>query len=359
MNEAEERDSDLYQKPASAEDKFFGVKTVVEKKKKKPVVEEDSDIEVEVIEERPAKKKGPARAKGSDPDEAEDEELGRYSERVQKRLNKLKFDYHEERRQKETAEQMREEAVAVAQQFATKTKEQEALIARGESALVDQIKERAQVSLQSAENAYRQAYEEGDTDKIISTQQKMNKSQTELHDIDRYKTSMDQQAQNQRAYQEQNYQQEIARRAAQNVAYQQQQAPQVTPQAQEWAEKNDWFMKEGHEEMTALAYGSHTAAVRQGMAPSTEEYFSYIDDSMRNAFPDYGWVDNGGQNSRGESVTHSRPSSVVAPSSRSNGAKPRSVRLEPSEVSLAKRLGITNKQYADQRLLLERRTNDG
>jgi len=97
-------------------------------KKKKPVVEEDSDIEVEVIEERPAKKKGPARAKGSDPDEAEDEELGRYSERVQKRLNKLKFDYHEERRQKETAEQMREEAVAVAQQFATKTKDRKLLL---------------------------------------------------------------------------------------------------------------------------------------------------------------------------------------------------------------------------------------
>jgi len=346
MSEIQEKDSDLYQEPSSAEDKFFGVKTVVEKKK--PVVEEDSDINLEIIDDRPVEDRRPAKAKSSDSDEIEDEELGQYSERVQKRLNKLKFDYHEERRQREAAERMREEAVSVAQQFANKTKEQEALISRGESALVDQIKERAQVSLQSAENAYRKAYEEGDTDKIISTQQEMNKSQVELHDIDRYKNNMSQQAQAQQAYQEQNHQQEIARRAAQNVASQQQQAPQITPEAQQWAEKNDWFMKDGHEEMTALAYGSHSAAVRQGLAPSTEGYFSYIDNRMRSAFPDYDWVDNGDQNSRGALVTHSQPSSVVAPSSRSNGAKPRTIRLKATQVALAKRLGLTNKQYAEQ-----------
>ena len=105
--------------PQSPEDKFFGVKTTFEKKKK-PVAEDSSssDYEIEIVDDRPPEDRRPPKAESKS--ESDDEELGDYSEKVQKRLNKLKFDYHEERRQREAAERMREEAVKIAQQYATK-----------------------------------------------------------------------------------------------------------------------------------------------------------------------------------------------------------------------------------------------
>jgi len=335
----------------SAEDKFFGIKTTHGKKKEADTGSESSEYEFEIVDDRPQEDRRPAKASQSSEDS--DEELGQYSDKVQKRLNKLKFDYHEERRQRESAERMREEAVKVAQQYASKAQEQESLITRGEAALVEQIRERAQLHLAQAKEGYRKAYEEGDTDGVVNTQEQMLRAQSEISDIEKYKNNLNAQAQNAQAYQQQAYQQDIARRAAQNVAAQQQQVqPQVTPEAEQWAQKNNWFMAEGYEDMTALAYGAHTQAVRSGVDVRSKEYFDYIDNKVKSAFPDYDWLDSSDTNGRSASVTTGRPSTVVASSARNNGAKPRKVRLTATQVALAKRLGVTNEQYARQAELL-------
>jgi hypothetical protein len=328
----------------SAEEKFFGIKTTHGKKKQAETGSESSEYEFEIVDDRPQEDRRPAKASQSSSDD--DEELGQYSDKVQKRLNKLKFDYHEERRQRESAERMREEAVKVAQQYANKAQEQESLISRGEAALVEQIRERAHLRLEQAKEGYRKAYEEGDTDGVVNTQEQMLKAQSELSEIERYRNNLNNQAQNAQAYQQQAYQQDIARRAAQNVAAQQQVQPQVTPEAEQWAQKNNWFMAEGYEDMTALAYGAHTQAVRSGIDVRSKEYFDYIDGKVRSAFPDYDWSDSSDTNGRSATVTTNRPSTVVAPSARNNGAKPRKVRLTATQVALAKRLGLTNEQYA-------------
>jgi hypothetical protein len=65
--------------------------------------EEQSDIDLEIIDDRPEQDQRPQKAKDSGDDDISDDELGQYSEKVQKRLNKLKYDYHEERRQREAA----------------------------------------------------------------------------------------------------------------------------------------------------------------------------------------------------------------------------------------------------------------
>ena len=331
--------------PQTAEDKFFGVKTTHTKRKAEQG-SESSEYEFEVVDDRPPEDRRPSKAASSDGDD--DEELGQYSDKVQKRLNKLKFDYHEERRQREAAERMREEAVKIAQQYANKAQEQESLITRGEAALVEQIRERAQLNLEKAKDGYRRAYEEGDTDGVVNTQEQMVKAQAELAEIERYRGNIQTQNQNAQAYQQQAYQQEVARRVAQNVAAQQQQQPQVqvTPEAEEWASRNTWFMAEGHEDMTALAYGAHTQAVRSGIDVRSQEYFDYIDGKVRAAFPDYDWIESSDTDGRSASVTTSKPSTVVAPSARNNGAKPRKIRLTATQVALAKRLGLTNEQYA-------------
>jgi hypothetical protein len=174
----------------TAEDKFFGVKTTFDKKAKK--AEEQSDIDLEIIDDRPEQDQRPQKAKDSGDDDISDDELGQYSEKVQKRLNKLKYEYHEERRQREAAERMREEAVRVAQQVAGKNQEYEAIISRGEAALVGQIQERAKLTLEGARNAYRSAYEEGDTDKIIETQERLNRAQAEFQEAEKYRNNLEQ-----------------------------------------------------------------------------------------------------------------------------------------------------------------------
>ena len=355
--------SDLFVEEASTEDKFFGVKTTFDKKAK---VEEATDIEFEVVDDRPEEDQRPSKSKKAEKaekaedSEASDEELGQYSEKVQKRLNKLKFDYHEERRQREAAEKLREEAITYAQQVANKNQEMESLIARGEAALVEQVRERATVALDSARASYRKAYEEGNTDEIIASQERLNRAQAEFTEAERYQSQNRQQIDQRNQYQQQAYQQEIARKAAEQVAAQNQQAqgqalPEPSPEAKDWAEQNDWFMKEGYEEMTALAYGAHASAVQKGMNANSQEYFNYIDNRLRSSFPEYDWQDQRDDGPTATATVNQRPSSVVAPSSRSNGAKPRKVQLRASEVDLAKRLGIPLEKYAAESLKLQER----
>jgi hypothetical protein len=107
-------------------------------------------------------------------------------------------------------------------------------------------------------------------------------------------------------------------------------------------------MQDGYEEMTSLAYGTHAALIKRGIQPNSQEYFRQIDTRLRQAFPDYDWQDEGELDGPNATVTASQPSTVVAPSARSNGAKPRKIRLRPSQAALAKRLGLTYEQYARQ-----------
>ena len=340
MSEAQDTDLDQQHSP---EEKFFGVRTQIGKKTSD---NEDSDIELEVIDDRSEEdRRAPKSVEASDTED--DDELSGYSDKVQKRINKLRYEQHEERRQREAAERMREEAVRVAQQLSAKNKEYESLINRGEGALVAQIKQRAELSLEQARNNYKKAYEEGDTDNVVNAQEDLMRAQAEVGEAERHAQQLSSQQVQREQYEQQMYQQQIAEQSVQQVA-QQQQAPQVDPEAQEWADKNSWFMQDGFEEMTSLAYGAHAGLIKRGIQPNSQEYFRQIDARLRQAFPEHDWEDNSDTYSRDAPVTHNQPSSVVAPSSRSNGAKPRKVRLTATQLSLAKRLGLTPEQYARQ-----------
>ena len=306
------------------EDKFFGVRTKIGGQPEPEPVEEEEPLE-EVAE--------------ADTDEGEltDDELSGYSKRVQKRINKLKYESHEEKRRTQSAMQERDEAFRVAQQIAEKNKEYESLIGRGEQALINQVKERAALAVDQAKQQYRKAYEEGDTDNVVAAQEALTKATAELTEADRYAQSMS----NQPAPQQETWQ---PPQPAQQPVQQPVQQRQIDPEAQQWATKNPWFMREGYEEMTSLAYGKHASLVKQGVLPNTPEYFKQIDETVRRAFPDHDWQD--GNVPQARTSPASQPSQVVAPTTRNNGAKPRTVRLSATQRSLAKRLGLTDEQYA-------------
>lgn len=315
----------------SDEDRFFGVRTKIVGQQEE-LVEEAADEAVQAVQAVPEAEGG----------ELTDDELSGYSKRVQKRINKLKYDSHEERRKRDSALAERDEAYRIAQQIAAKNREYESLIGRGEQALIGQIKERAALSVNQAKEQYRQAYEEGNTDNVVDAQQALSKATTELTEADRYAQS----AANQQAQQQQ-YEQAWAAQQQQQFPQprqQPQQPQQPDPETQEWAAGNPWFMASGHEAMTSLAYGKHAELVNQGIKPNSSEYFRQIDETVRKAFPDYDWQVGNSQQERAS--TASQPSMVVAPTTRNNGAKPRIVKLSPSQRSLAKRLGLTDEQYA-------------
>jgi len=214
-----------------------------------------------------------------------------------------------------------------------------------------------------AKAEYRKAYEEGNTDNIVTSQERMIQAQSELKEAERYESRLPPpltEADKQTAYHQQQqavYQQQQAAYQQQQAAYEQQQAaaqiPEPDPKAAEWGEKNSWFGDRGHKGMTAYAYALHEEAIQDnGLSPNSDQYFEYIDKGMRGRFNDYAWSENvsGDTNGDGQTVpsTTRQASSVVAPSSRNNGARPRKVKLKPSQIALAKRLGLTNEQYANQ-----------
>ena len=212
------------------------------------------------------------------------------------------------------------------------------------------------MALAQAESAYRQAVEEGNTDNQIAAQKALNHAQYELGNIAQRSNQYKQRkplpddaaiAQQQQAYRQQ---QEQARQA-------QQQIRKPSEKAMSWADNNKWFQSEDHMEMTAYAYGVHEKMIRQeGFDPEGDEYYEELDRRVQGKFPEYFGEESSGSTYDSESKVSSTsrsPSVVVAPSARNNGAKPRKVRLSRTQVALAKRLGLTPEQYANQ-LLKER-----
>ena len=117
--------------------------------------------------------------------------------------------------------------------------------------------------------------------------------------------------------------------------------PRPDDKAISWQAKNQWFGNDP--EMTSFAYGVHEKLVREeNINPASDEYYERIDSRMKSVFPDFFGSEEK------EAVSSNSQSSVVAPATRNNGAKPRKVQLTATQVALAKRLGVTPEQYANQ-----------
>jgi hypothetical protein len=124
----------------------------------------------------------------------------------------------------------------------------------------------------------------------------------------------------------------------------------------EWTKNNPWFGPQGNREMTALAYGVHETLVReQGVVPDSDEYYEKIDAAMRSRFPEHFERDEAPRSVQ----RNNPPPVVVAPANRNNGARPRKIQLTATQVSLAKRLGITPEQYAKSLLKLPQENSNG
>ena len=302
-----------------------------------PVVDvaeaEEENVEIQVVDDRPegdqVSPRDPEKSGDFDPD-AEIVETG---SRAEKRIKQLRYEYHEQRRGKESAERMREEAVNYAQNVHQQNAQLKELLQRGEQVLLSEIKARTESDLGSARDQYRSAYEEGDADRVLKAQEALTRSQYDARQAEGYQPLAQEVAM---------YDQPFTPQQQQAAAQKQQPAPD--PKLQEWVGRNSWFGRDS--EMTSFAYGVHEKLVRQeGVDPRSEAYYQSIDQRMREVFPHKFGNDMGAE----EPVSHSRNTTVVAAAKRSSGPC-RQVKLTSTQVALAKRLGLSPEQYAKQLL---------
>ena len=316
------------------------VDETIEQTKEQPISLNKEEVEVEVVDDTPPEDRNrPKRTEGTQPDIPDDDEINSYKGDVQKRIKQLKYEYHEERRQKEEAKRTSDEAVAHAQRLVEENKKLRKTLDDGESVLVEQAKGRIDAQLAKARQEYKEAYESGDPDKIVDAQEKLGQVQNEKFRVDNYKPQV---------------------RADEPATPPQQASAQTkvkepTGKDKEWLDKNsDLFNKDGYEEMTGYAHGVHAKLVKAGINPllDPEEYYQRVDSNLRKAFPDYFKDDNEDkQSAETEEVeAPQRPAgNVVAPVNRS-AKKPRKVQLTSTQIALAKRPGLTPEQYAQQLL---------
>ena len=290
------------------------------------MADEEKQEQEELVIETPEEDEAPVREAKAEPEKSSgDEELDSYSKGVQSRIKKLTEKYRQEERDKA-------EALRVSQQLLEENKKLKTRMQALDTGYLSEYGTRLQSQTDAAKRAYKEAYEAGDTDRMLEAQQALSNIAIETQRYNTAKTRAEQQAKMQVQRQEQPVQQ-------QQVAQQpQQQQPQPDPRAQSWAEKNDWFGQD--KVMTASAFAIHQQLVEEeGFDPQTDEYYTEVDKRIRSEFPHkFQTAKKSGGGSQVASAGNS--------ASRSNKQGRRSVKLTHSQVAIAKKLGVPLEEYA-------------
>lgn len=283
------------------------------------VTADTPEVEIEVVDDTPEVDRN--RKPAPPPDEVSDDELTKYSEDVQKRIKKFTRGYHDERRAKEAAQRERDEAAQLAKKLMEENQRLKGTVTTNQQLIIENAKKVAQTELDVAKRAYKDAYEGGDADKLVSAQEALTAAKIKADRLANFKPPALQQEQ--------------------NVVQPQQIAPEpakVDEKAVEWRSKNSWFGSD--EEMTAFALGLHKKLVSQGVDPRSDDYYEKIDSRMRQVFPDEF------DDPETEETPKPKAKTVVAPATRSTA--PKKIVLTQTQVQLAKRLGVPLELYAKQ-----------
>jgi hypothetical protein len=277
-------------------------------------VEGEGQTEIEIVDDTPAEDRGRKPMKEA-PAEVTDDELEQYSEGVKKRIQHFSKGYHEERRAKEAAFREREEALRLAQNLVEENKRLQGSLGQGQQALLEQAKKVVANEVETAKQKLKAAHEAGDTEAFITAQEELTTAKIRAERVNNFKPPVTSAV----AKPEES----VVQPAPSPVA------PPVDSKARAWQEANPWFMT--NRRMTAVAMEIHNELVDSGVDPTSDEYYQRVNQEVRQTFPD-------------AFPSEKRKSSVVAPATRSTA--PRKIVLTQSQVHIAKRLGLTNEQYA-------------
>ena len=301
-----------------------------DKNQKVEIVQPEGEVEIEIVDDTPIQDRG-RRPLDKEVEDPTDEEIETYTRGAQDRIKELTHARHDERRAKEALLREKQELERLAQHYVDENKKLKQYVNNGTEQYGAMAKTAAEAEMEKARRDYKAAQESFDTDAILAAQEALFDAKTKL-----------QQAQNFRPPPLQVEETEVQPRQ------QQTQSVQPDEKTLRWQAKNQWFGSDGFEEVTSFALGLHQKLVNSGVDPRHDEYFEQIDARVKSKFPE---VFGGSDERPKSSETPRRPSSVVAPASRSTGV--RKVQLTPSQAALIKKYNLDPKKYVAEVLKLE------
>lgn len=298
----------------------------IDDKDDKEQEDDSSEIELEIEDDTPE----PDRNKAPLPEEVKEElyndELEDYSTKVKKKLIQMKKLAHDERREKEAALREQQEAINLARRVIEENKRLKSTLTDSEKNVLTSIQRAVDLELEAAKKAYREAYDSGDTDRVMEAQERLTEATLKQDKVKNYRPT-----------------------PLQTEEFEVQTPPQPAPKIQvdqtavSWQKQNPWFGED--KIMTGMALAVHEQLKEEGVALSSKEYYRRIDETMRKRFPEKF------ESEKPEETRGTKPSTVVAPASRSTSSK--RVRLTTSQMNIAKKLNLTPEQYAQAVLKLE------
>ena len=276
----------------------------------KPEAKKEEEIIIEVEDDTPEEDRNRPPMK-EEPAEVTDDELAQYSDGVKKRIQHFSKGYHEERRAKEAAIREREEAIRAAQALAEENKRLQSNLGQNQQTMLEQAKVVVTRELDDAKRKYKEAYESGDSDKLVEAQEALTVAKMKAEKVNNFKPAL-----------------QKPETSVKNDPIK----PTVDPKVSAWTSKNPWFGN--NKRMTAYALAVHQELAESGVEVNSDEYYSKLDSDLKSTFP----------SAFPDATPSEKPKSVVAPATRSTA--PRKIVLTKTQENLAKRLGLTNEQYA-------------
>jgi hypothetical protein len=282
---------------------------------------EEIEVQIEPDQEQETTEQPVSVAQSEPESEPEsDEELENYSKGVKKRINKLTEKYRR-------AERDGQEAIELAKKLREENEKLRKQMSTSQEAHLSEFGQRLENDVNLAKQAYKQAHDEGDVDRMFEAQQALSRISI---DQERHRLGVKRQEEQ-----------------AQQPQPEPESQPQVVPdpKAVAWAEKNEWFGQD--ERMTREAMRINEDLTQyEGFDATSDEYYDEINKRIQDRFPDY--------------FKKTGRSTKVAPADTSASRKPSgrsSVKLTPSEVETAKKLNVTLEQYAKEKARLMAREN--
>jgi hypothetical protein len=288
------------------------------------------EAEVEETQEEPVVEETPKQEQvNSEEEEPKKDSKEKYSKSVQKRFDEYAYQLGEARRREE-------EAIKIAQAIKLERDKVQDELSKLNSGYVNEMGGRLTGSMEAAKAKLKKAVEDQDADAMASAQLEIGKLGAEQTRYEQMKAQEEARA----TAPKQEKEVEIPQPQPQNAI--------KDPKAESWAAKNEWFGSD--KVMTNVAYAIHEDLVNQGVDPRTDYYYTEIDKRMRENLPH-----KFQQDSSSEEPAKQQPVQTVASAHRNRGTGRNVVKLSSTEAAIAKRLGLSNEQYASEKLKLQRR----
>jgi len=298
------------------------------------------ELEIEIEDDTPPEDRGrePTPKEVVQKLEVEVNELDQYSEDAKKKMIQMKKIWNDERRAREAAEREQQAALDAAKRLREENERIKTMLSKGEQEYVAAMKSAADLQLEMAKRSYKEAYDAGDSEKMMEAQQAITNATLQLDRVKNFKMPPLQEKET-------------------VVQTQEQYQPAVRPddKVMAWQARNPWFGQD--EEMTASALGLHEKLKRQGVVVGSDEYYAALDRTMRKRFPENFDEDlempvpDEVKEAKAADKPVVKPSTVVAPATRSTASK--KIRLKQSQVAIAKKLGLSPEQYVRELMKLE------